>query len=358
MKFKGYSGKKVFVAMSGGVDSSVAAALLKEAGCEVFGVTMCFDSLFPYTKKVVAKAKEIAKYLSISHYTVDFADMLSQEVIKVFISEYLEGRTPNPCVYCNRAIKFGRLWNRVRSMGAEYLATGHYARIVYNDTFNRFELYRGYDKKKDQSYFLSFIKKDVLPFILFPLGEMTKEDVYKQARLFGLKLADHKESQDICFIPEGDYKEFIRQQAGEQAFVKGVFKDEAGNIVGEHQGIVNYTIGQREKLGIALGRRVYVYKIDSNANTIFVGDKDNLTVQKFTAVKLNWLVEIPKKNMELGICVRYNAAEVKARIFELNNDVVYIEVLSPCTAIAPGQFVVFYKRGLVLGSGVIDRVLE
>ncbi len=358
MKFRGYSGKKVFVAMSGGVDSSVAAALLKEAGCKVSGITMCFGSLFPHTKKVVAKAKEIAKYLGISHYVVDFTDVLSKEVINVFISEYLEGRTPNPCVYCNRAVKFGRLWDRVRCMGTEYLATGHYARIVYNDILNRFELHRGYDKKKDQSYFLSFIKKEVLPFILFPLGEMTKEDVYKQARLLGLNPADHKESQDICFIPAGDYKEFIRQQVGDLAFVKGVFKDENDNIVGEHSGIVNYTIGQRERLGIALGRRVYVYKIDSNTNTIFVGNKDKLAVRKFTAVRLNWLVEIPKKNMELGICVRYNAAEVKACIFELNNDVVYIEILSPCTAIAPGQFVVFYKQGLVLGSGVIDKVLE
>ncbi len=357
--------KKIFIAMSGGVDSSVAAAILKAQGYNVIGVTMCFSISYPHSKKPsccgaegIADAKKVADKLGLAHYVLDFAQDIDHLIIHDFIEEYVRGRTPNPCVRCNQLIKYGTLYNKVKALGADYLATGHYAQVIEDFHDNQYLLKKAVDLSKDQSYFLYAIKREQLASILFPLGDMTKEQVRTIARENDLFVADKKESQDICFVPDDGYKNFIRARAGDGLFVPGDFIDEKGNVVGQHKGIINYTIGQRDKLGIALGKRVYVNKIDKQTNTVYVGPKEYLYSQGLLAKGLNLLKEKPKEIIEAKVRIRYNAKEVKASIEFLKDDAVKISFHEPQLSVTPGQSVVIYQDDYVLGGGIIEEALK
>lgn len=355
--------QKVFVAMSGGVDSSVVAGMLKEQGYDVVGVTMCFSISHPDSKKPsccgvdgIQDAKRAAQLLGIPHYVLDFAKDINDYIIENFTDEYLNGRTPNPCVRCNQHLKFGTLYDKVRALGAGYLATGHYAKIDQNLDNGRFEMKKAVDGRKDQSYFLYSMKQDVLPTVLFPLGHLTKTEVRELARRYGLNTADKPESQDICFVPSGGYKEFIRRRLGDAVFQPGEFKDQDGRVVGQHQGIVNYTIGQRDKLGIALGRPVYVYKIEKETNTVYVGPLNYLYAKGLIASGFNPVsMDIPSGEIDVMARIRYNSPEVKARLTYLGEGKVRIEFAEPQKSVTPGQSVVFYNRDVVLGGAVIEE---
>ena len=354
--------KKVFVAMSGGVDSSVVAALMKERGYEVIGVTMCFSISHPDSKKPsccgvdgIQDAQRVAQTLGIPHYVLDFAKDINDYIIDDFTSEYLNGRTPNPCVRCNQYLKFGTLYKKAMSMGADYLATGHYARIHYDPTRKRFEMKKAKDAGKDQSYFLYSVDKETLPRILFPLGDLTKAEVRTLARKYRLNVAEKSESQDICFVPDSGYKGFIRDRLGPDVFKPGNFKDPMGETVGRHQGIANYTIGQRDKLGIALGKPVYVYEIDRKSNTVYVGPQEYLYARGLVAGRFNPVsMNIPDETMEVSVRIRYNASEVKGKLTYLGEDKIRVEFHEPQKSVTPGQSVVLYRDDIVLGGAVIE----
>lgn len=357
--------KKVFVAMSGGVDSSVAAGLLQESGYEVVGVTMCFNISHPETRRPsccgvegINDAKRAAGILGIPHYVLNFAEDIDHFIIENFVQEYVAGRTPNPCVRCNQFLKFGTLFNKVRALGADYLATGHYVRLVDNRRRKCFELSKAKDSRKDQAYFLYGTPVEILRHLLFPLGDLKKDTVRALARKYRLNTAEKPESQDICFVPDRDYKKFIRQRLGEEVFVPGPFKNPEGEVIGEHQGILNYTIGQRERLGLALGYPVYVYRIDRGANTIYVGTEEFLYADGFWAGQLNWLVgEKRFDGQEVMAQIRYNALAVKARVNLAKNHRVRVDFVEPQKAVTPGQSVVFYDRDVVLGGGIIEEAI-
>src|SRR5580692_6282221 len=272
----------VYVAMSGGVDSSVVAGLIKEAGYNTIGVTMCFNITHNDGKASccgidgIADAKRAADILDIPHYVFNFAADINDYIIDNFTDEYLNGRTPNPCVRCNQHLKFGTLYQKVKAMGAEYLATGHYGKIEFSPEHNGHVLKKASDPKKDQSYFLYSMKKETLPSVMFPLGGLTKPQVRELARKFNLNTAEKPESQDICFVPASGYKKFIEDRVGAEAMTPGPFVDEAGKRIGEHKGLAHYTVGQRDKLGLSLGYPVYVYKIDRASNSVHVGDLRHL----------------------------------------------------------------------------------
>ena len=329
--------KKVYVAMSGGVDSSVVAGIVKEQGYDVVGVTMCFSITHPNSKKPsccgvdgIQDAKRAAQILDIPHYVMDFARDINDFIIADFTSEYLSGRTPNPCARCNQHLKFGTLYQKVMGLGGGYLATGHYAKIHYIREDSRYIMRKAEDAKKDQSYFLYTMKKETLAHVLFPLGDMTKAQVRELAKKYQLNTAEKPESQDICFVPDGGYKEFIRKRLGDDVFVQGNFIDENGKVIGRHQGIVNYTIGQRDKLGIALGYPVYVNKIDPQNNAVHIGPLANLYAKGLYASSLNLLsMEKPSDTIEISARIRYNSKEFKAYLTCLDADKVRIDFEHP-----------------------------
>ncbi len=352
-------GRKVAVAMSGGVDSSVTAYLLKEAGYEVIGITMDLLELgceieqsdICCSLQAFEDAKDVADRLGIKHYIIDCKAEFEQRVINFFVDEYLSGSTPNPCVVCNPMIKFGLLLDRARQLGVEYLATGHYARIEQKDA--RFVIRKGVDSTKDQSYFLYRLTQEQLSKAIMPLGNYQKADVRKIAEQLGLKTAAKSESQEICFIPQNNYQEFIRQRAANR-LVPGDILNNDGNIIGRHEGIAFYTIGQRRGLGIAVGKPIYVIRIDSGKNAVVVGDKDLLYSQHLTAKSMNW-VSVPgiTSGLELMARIRYLHKETKAFVSPLEVDMVSVEFDEPQQAITPGQSVVFYRDDEVVGGGII-----
>ncbi len=358
--------KKVFVAMSGGVDSSVVAGMMKEAGHEVIGVTMCFSITHAETKKPsccgvegIGDARRAAQILDIPHYVLDFAADINDFIIEDFTNEYLNGRTPNPCVRCNQHLKFGSLYKQVLTLGADYFATGHYGKIEFNPAMNRYELKKAADERKDQSYFLYSMAKDTLPKVLFPLGGLTKQEVRELARKYKLNTADKPESQDICFVPSSGYKEFIRRRVGNSVFVPGPFKNEEGEVVGEHQGIANYTIGQRDKLGVAFGHPVYVYKIEKETNTVYIGNLNKLYSAGLIAKNFNPVsMEIPQKPVEVEARIRYNAHTVKATLTHLGGDQIRLDFVEPQKSVTPGQSVVFYDGDTVLGGAIIEEPIK
>ena len=353
----------VFVAMSGGVDSSVVAGLIKDAGYNTVGVTMCFNITHPNNTKPsccgiegIGDAKRAAEILGIPHYVMNFAADINDYIIEDFTREYLSGRTPNPCVRCNQHLKFGTLYAKVKSLGADYIATGHYGKIELNDATKSFELKKAMDERKDQSYFLYSMKKETLPSVLFPLGGLTKTDVRHLARKYNLNTAEKPESQDICFVPAEGYKKFLEDRVGKESMIPGDFIDEEGNMVGKHKGIAYYTIGQRDKLGIALGYPVYVYRIDAANNTVHVGNLEKLYSKGLIASQANWVsMEIPKETVEVMARIRYNSPEVKARLTALDQKKIRLEFDQPQKSVTPGQSVVFYKEDIVLGGAIIDE---
>ena len=358
--------KTVFVGMSGGVDSSVVAGMMKEAGHNVIGVTMCFNISHPNNKKPsccgvdgIDDAKRAAQVLSIPHYVMNFAEDINEHIIDNFTNEYLNGRTPNPCVQCNKHLKFGSLLEKARSLGADYLATGHYAKIEYNDVRNSFELKKGEDKYKDQSYFLYSMRKDTLPFVFFPLGGMTKFQVRDLARKYGLLNAEKPGSQDICFIPDTGYKKFIEDRVGAENMKPGLFKDENGNILGEHKGVAYFTIGQRDQLGIALGRPVYVYRIDKETNTVYIGGEEKLYAKGLIADQINFLsIDPPSENLPIQVKIRYNQPQVDAQLRVLEDGRASVVFVAPQKSVTPGQSVVFYDGDIVLGGGIIEAPIQ
>jgi tRNA-uridine 2-sulfurtransferase len=342
---------KIAVAMSGGVDSSVTAALLKKEGHEVFGLTML---VMPSDEAAVA-AREAAETLGIPHHTVDFREVFTREVISPFCLQYNLGRTPNPCVNCNRLIKFGALLSKAVDLGAAAMATGHYARIEKQS--GRCILKKGIDTTRDQSYFLYRLTQSQLAGAIFPLGNMTKNSVRKIASEMGLASVKRKESREICFIPDNDYPRFLREHVS--AIVGGQIVNKQGKILGSHDGIINFTVGQRKGLGISSAQPLYVVNIDAQTNTVIVGEKKDVYASEFIAADLNWLsVEEITAPLTLTVKIRYLHTEAEASLTPIGNDKVSVKFTSPQMAVTPGQAVVFYEGDVVVGGGTIERVLH
>lgn len=347
--------------MSGGVDSSVAAALLKEQGYEVIGITMCFNLADRAGKKPgccglqgIEDARRVAHKLGIRHYVLNMQKALQEKVIEDFCQEYLKGRTPNPCVRCNQYLKFDALLKKALSLGAKYLATGHYARV--DKVNNGYVFKKAKDKFKDQSYFLYRITQDQLKHILFPLGGYTKEEVRGLARKFGLPVADKIASQEICFIPDMDYRKFIEAHLGRK-MERGLVVDKFNNPLGYHKGIAFYTIGQREGLGIAYKCPLYIIKIDSKSNKIILGPREDVFKKEFLIKKPSFILKDAQKKIALRVKIRYNHKESLAKLVPIGKGL-KISFNKPQFAITPGQSAVFYANDAIIGGGIIDEVLE
>lgn len=343
--------------MSGGVDSSVSAALLKEKGYEVVGMTMCFkipDSVVGKPSccgsQGIEDARRVAHALGIRHHIVTLADVFKEKVIQDFCDEYVKGRTPNPCVRCNQFVKFDALLKKALAFDAAYLATGHYAKVAR--TKDGFRLKKAADTHKDQSYFLYRLTQDQLRHILFPIGAYTKSQVRQMAAGYNLDVAKKSDSQEICFLPGNDYRDFLSSRL---SLEPGTIVDKKGRVLGKHKGVALYTVGQRQGLGIAWKHPLYITKIDAATGTIVVGALEEAKKREFFITEPHFLSEKPKKKIVLGVKIRYNHKESPAKIFPSRGRmrVVFKEAQF---AITPGQSAVFYHRDTVVGGGIIDEV--
>ncbi len=365
--------------MSGGVDSSLAAFLLSQKGYQVVGISM---KLWDFkevdgeshpdgrccSSEALNDARAVCQMMGIPHYVVDIRDDFKREVISNFVDEYITGRTPNPCIICNTKIKWGSLWEKAESLGANFISTGHYARIVYDEKLKRFQLLKGVDPSRDQSYALwGFSQKD-LSRTIFPLGELTKKQVRVLAKEHGLKVAEREESQEICFVTDDDYSRFIKEwvdSKGQGSRVRGQGKkiqpgsifNSKGEKIGEHKGIPYYTIGQRRGLRVAMGKPMYVVRIDAEKNAIYVGENEELFKSSFVVTNVNWIAfDNLDQEIDCEIKIRYQHIPQKGRISPLTEGQVMVKFNQPERAITPGQSAVFYQGEVVLGGGVIDRV--
>ncbi len=353
--------------MSGGVDSSVAAALLKQAGHEVIGITM---SVHPSNEATgeprrfggccgvsdVIDAARVARTLDIRHYVVNFREVFAREVIDDFCREYLAGRTPNPCIRCNRYLKFDALLTRARQLDADRVATGHYAQIKFHEDSRRYRLLKGIDGGKDQSYVLYGMTQEQLERSLFPVGGLAKQEVRDIAGQLDLPVADKPESQDICFVADDDYAGFVAEHAG-RVPRPGPILDVRGRVLGEHRGIASYTVGQRRGLGIPGTEPHYVVAIDPERNTVTVGGKEDVYGDELTASALNWITfDRLERKIAVTAKIRYRHEAAAATVTPLDGDNACVTFREPQPAIAPGQAVVFYNGDAVVGGGSIARV--
>ncbi len=350
--------KRVMLAMSGGVDSSVAAVLMKKKGYEVIGVYMKLckdDDCLKEFNTAVNDARSVADNLNIPFYTYDFSDVFENNVINYFTEEYLKGKTPNPCVECNYYLKFNCLLEKCRSLNIDFLATGHYAKISYNNKTNRFLLSKAIDHNKDQSYFLYKLNQKQLSKVIFPLGDYTKSEIRKIAEEIGLETAEKPESQEVCFIPNDDYRSFLKKRT-KKSIKPGSILDKDGKKVGIHKGIPFYTIGQRKGLGLALGYPAYVIDINLKKNIIIVGKKEDVFSEGLIACNINYvMIKELTSSLEVEVKIRYKSLPQKAVIHPISNNKVKVVFKKPIKAITPGQSAVFYLGDNVIGGGIIEN---
>jgi tRNA-uridine 2-sulfurtransferase len=360
--------KRVVLAMSGGVDSSVSAVLLKEQGYDVIGLFMRTGTHTeePDTRRDNKKgccsaidagdARRVADKLDIPFYALDFEAEFNQ-IIDYFADEYLKGRTPNPCVVCNNWLKFGQLWAFGQKLGAEFIATGHYAQAIRNELTGEVELHQGHDVDKDQSYVLHGIKRNVLQHLLFPIGGMSKARVRDLAREAGLaNVSEKPDSVEICFVPSGDHTDVVRKRRPE-AVMAGVVQDRDGNVLAEHDGIDRFTVGQRKGLGISGGQKRFVLEIIPESRAVVVGDSDGLEAKGLIASRINWLIDAPGIEMPCSAKIRYKHKAAPAHVVATVDGGAKLRFDAAQTAITPGQAVTFYHGTRVLGGGWIENAL-
>lgn len=349
---------KVIIGMSGGVDSSVGAYLLQKEGYDVIGVTM---HIWPNQSSEdgccslssVEDARRVANKLGIPYYVFNMQDDFKKYVIEYFVKEYENGRTPNPCIACNRYIKFGALLDKVKSMDVDYIATGHYA--IIEKINDRYVLRKSVDETKDQTYVLYNLTQDQLSKTIFPLGKYRKSQIREIAKEIGLVVANKPDSQEICFIEDNDHYKFINQYTGKES-KKGTIEDTNGNILGYHDGITKYTIGQRRGLGISTGKPMFVIDIDAENNTVVLGSNDDLFTKEFIASDLNWLsIKELEKPINIKAKIRYKAQEQSATVYPLQDNKVNVVFEEKQRAVTPGQSVVFYDNDIVVGGGIIEK---
>jgi tRNA-specific 2-thiouridylase len=359
--------QRVLAALSGGVDSAVAAALLVEAGYEVIAISMLLAGNAEghdggcCSIDDFQDARRVAEQLNIPYYVLNLKDTFRSKVIDVFTSEYLRGRTPNPCLLCNRDLKFDLLWQRARELDAHYVATGHYARVEYEDEHQQYQLLRAVDQRKDQSYFLFTLSQAQLARTLFPVGHLTKDEVREKARALGLRVAEKPESQDICFVPDGNYARFIEQRvtAAQRARIaSGEVVDQDGHVVGSHDGIHRFTVGQRRGLGLGgLPEPQYVTHIDAERGRVTVGSKSQLLTRGLTATGVSWVEGFPPQEVTATVKIRYRHPAIPSRIVAQPDGRAEVWFQDSYPAVTPGQAAVFYDGERVLGGGWIEKAL-
>ncbi len=353
----------VAVAMSGGVDSSVAAHLLLESGYHVIGVTMLHLAPGTARDQICKDARAVCDQLKIEYHEIDVRDAFESMIIEYFVAEYRQGRTPNPCVLCNAVIKWGALYEHAHRLGADYFATGHYARVATNSMTGRCELLKAVDKDKDQSYALWQLSQQQLARTLLPLGTLTKKKIRKTAADLDLHTAHKSDSQEICFVPNDDYKSFLRETLFEQnvEIEPGPIVNAKREILGTHQGCPFYTIGQRKGLGIAVGHPLYVTQIDAENNRLYVGTRTELLAEGLEADHVNWVsIDTGRPGQTVQVKIRYNNEPVKASIDRVKGEQLELSFAEPKISVTPGQSVVLYQGEKVLGGGIISaaRLLD
>jgi tRNA-specific 2-thiouridylase len=352
---------RVIVAMSGGVDSSVAAALLVESGAETIGVTMRLSESGSRCCSLedADDARRVAERLGIRFYVANYAEAFGREVIEDFADTYLAGRTPIPCVACNKRFKFDHLLERAKAFGADRVATGHYARVTHDEETGQARLFRSVNREKDQSYFLFPLDQEQLRAASFPIGEMSKEHVRERARHLGLGTADKPESQEICFVPDGNYADVVERIRPEAKMLHGDILDEAGEVLGQHRGIHRFTVGQRHGLGISSNRRLYVIRLDPRLRHVIVGDVSDLDCREAKIDQMNWISgHPPSETIRVRVQVRHRHTAVSARVDPVGDSSAVVRFDEPVRAVAPGQAAVFYDAEYdeeVIGGGWIKE---